>query len=153
MLHELILVRNLNCRQAADPRKKTTTKNWRKCPNDQLEWLKPTRCALSFKFIHSTPVLSSRWLTSTLRQTHRACEKSAYRFAPVLRLVRGEDVRAQAVDVSFGDLWIHSADSTGRQVLRSSLLLGLVFWILKTSVTLWLWRAYCEQSSHHGEMD
>lgn len=107
MLHELILVGNLNCRQAADPRKKnktTTTKNWRKCPNDQLEWLKPTRCALSFTFIHSTPVLSSRSLTSTLRQTHRACEKSAYRFAPVLRLVRGEDVRAQAVDVSFGDL-------------------------------------------------
>lgn len=106
MLHELILVGNLNCRQAADPRcrAKKKTKNWRKCPNDQLEWLKPTRCALSFTCIHSTPVLSSRSLTSTLRQTHRACEKSAYRFAPVLRLVRGEDVRAQAVDVSFGDL-------------------------------------------------
>lgn len=66
MLHELILVGNLNCRQTADPDCRAKLMKMSKWPTHVA---KPARCALSFTLTHSTPVLSSCLLTSTLRQT------------------------------------------------------------------------------------
>ncbi|KAI9538781.1 hypothetical protein NQZ68_012434 [Dissostichus eleginoides] len=64
----------------------------------------------------------------TDNSTFHACEETAYRFDSVLRLERGEAVRAAAVDVRA----LMVSESTpqivqGRQILRSSLCLGSFF--------------------------
>lgn len=154
MLHELILVGNLNCRQAADPRCRAKKK---KKLVKMSKW--PTRVAkanalcaiihvhsfharleLSLINIHSPPNPSSVWeiglsfCSCVAPGERRGCARTGcgcelwWFVNPLCRQYR----------------------EAGTEEHFAS---GACFWILKTSVTLWLWRAYCEQSSHHGEMD